>query len=175
MQLGGFWKVEMLNKDNILSFLLGQDNLWEEETRHEAILLYRSLYEKSPELRDVLINYVLKGPPAEDIEEDLRDRLEYDVFQILEYLQENGLELTGSAKRRLDEIKIKYPDWKLRRDSDISAPFYTEWHKNPFTVEEIYAMEPSELAKMLKDYEGSWERSRRDLLHNRWNDLPSIS
>ncbi len=153
----------MLSKDNILSFLLGQHNLWENETRHEAMLLFRSLYEKSPELREVLINYVLKGPSTENVKEDLRDRLEHDVFQILEYLQESGLELTASGKKRLEEIKIKYPKLKLRPDADISAPFYTEWHKNPFTVEEIYAKKPSELAKMLKDYEGSLERSRRDL------------
>jgi hypothetical protein len=155
--------VEMLSKDNILSFLLGQDNLWDEETKHEAMLLFRSLYEKSPELREVLINYVLKGPPTEDVKEDSKDRLEYDVFQILEYLQKSGLELTGSGEKRLEEMKIKYPKWKLRRDADISAPFYTEWRKNPFTVEDIYATKPSELAKMLKDYEGSLERSRRDL------------
>ena len=154
----------MLNKDNILSLLLGQDNLWEEETRHEAMLLYRSLYERSPELREVLIDYVLKGPPTDNVEEGLRDRLEYDVFEILEYLQESGLELTGSGEKRLEEIKIKYPEWKLRRDADVSAPFYTEWHKNPFTIEEIYAKKPSELTKMLIDYEGSLERSRGDLL-----------
>jgi len=153
----------MLNKDNILSFLLEHDNLWEEETRHEAMLLYRSLYERSPELREVLINYVLKGPPTENVKENLNDRLEHDVFEILEYLQESGLELTNSGKERLEEIKIKHPKWKLRPNADVSAPFYTEWHKNPFTAEEIYAKKPSELAKMLKDYEGSFERSRRDL------------
>ncbi len=154
----------MLSKDNILSLLLERDNLWKEETRHEAMLLLRSLYAKSPELREGIINYILKGPPTENVKEDLEDRLEYDVFQILEYLQASGLELTDSGKKRLDEIKIKYPKWELRPDADISAPFYTEWHKNPFTVEEIYAIEPSELAKMIKDYEGSLERSRRDLL-----------
>ena len=153
----------MLSKDNILTLLLEQDTLWDEETRHEAMLLLRSLYEKSPELREVLIKYVLKGPSTQNVKEDVKDRLEYDVFQILEYLQESGLELIGSGKKRLEEIKIKYAKWKLRRDADILAPFYTEWHKNPFTVEEIYAKKPSELAKMLKDYEGSLERSRRDL------------
>ena len=78
----------MLSKEEILNLLLGQNNLWEEETRHEAMRLYRSLYEKSPELREVLINYVLKGPPTENVKEDLKDRLEYDVFEILKYLEE---------------------------------------------------------------------------------------
>ena len=76
----------MLSKDNILGLLLEEDNLWEEETRHEAMLLLRSLYERSPELREVLINYVLKGHPTENVEEDLKDRLEYNVFEIYELI-----------------------------------------------------------------------------------------
>ena len=152
----------MLSKEEILNLLLGQNNLWEEETRHEAMRLYRSLYEKSPELREILINYVLKVPPGENMENQSKERIENDVFELLVYLEEHGLELTDSGKGRLEEIKKKHPKWKLRSDADISAPFYTEWHKNPFTIEEIYSKKLSEVSKMLKDYKGSWERSRTD-------------
>lgn len=153
----------MLSKNKILSLLLEHDNLWENETRHEAMLLYKSLYEKYPESREVLIDHVLKGPPAENVEEDLKERLKYDVFELLEYLQESGLELTNSGTRQLEEMKNNYPKWKLSRDADISAPFHIGRHENPFTVEEIHSKKPSEVSEILKSYEGSWERSRSDL------------
>jgi hypothetical protein len=153
----------MLSKEEILNLLLGQNNLWEEETRHEAMLLYKSLYEKYPESREVLIDHVLKGPPTENVEEDLKERLKYDVFELLEYLQESGLELTNSGKRQLEEMKNNHPKWELSPDADISAPFHIGRHENPFTVEEIHSKKPSEVSEILKSYEGSWERSRRDL------------
>ena len=53
----------MLSKDNILNFLLEHDKLWQRETKHEAMRLFKSLYEHSPEYRERLIDYVLTGPP----------------------------------------------------------------------------------------------------------------
>lgn len=153
----------MLSKDKILSLLLEKNDLWESETKHEAILLFKTLYEKSPELREVIINHVLKGPPRENVKEDLKGSREYDIFELLEYLREAGLELTESGKSQLEQIKRTYPNWKLSPNADISSPMHVGWHENPFTVEEIYSKKPREVAEMLRNYKDSWERSRWDL------------
>ena len=154
----------MLSKENILSFLLEQDKLWQSETKHEAMRLLKSLYESSPEHREKLINYILIGPPlsrGKDSEDDKR-YTEHKVFTMLEYLKEQGLELTQRGEKYLKEINEKYPKWKLGRDADIENPGYGGWHKNPFTIEDIHSKAPKEVALMLRDYEETWERERGD-------------
>ncbi|MBW2004818.1 MAG: hypothetical protein JRI72_09430 [Deltaproteobacteria bacterium] len=154
----------MLSKENILSFFLAQDKLWQSETKHEAMRLLKSLYESSPEHRERLVDYVLIGPPlsrGKDSEDDKR-YTEHKVFTMLEYLKDQGLELTGRGKEYLESIKLKYPEWKLGRDADIENSIYVGWHKNQFTIEEIYSKLPKEVALMLKDYKGTWERDRSE-------------
>ena len=154
----------MLSKENILSFLLEQDKLWQSETKHEAMRLLKSLYESSPEHWDKLIDYILIGPPlskGKDSEDDKR-YTEHKVFTMLEYLQDSELELTSRGKKYIEKIKLKYPKWKSGLDADIENPVHVEWHKNPFTIEDIHSKAPKEAALMLRDYEGTWKRERSD-------------
>jgi hypothetical protein len=154
----------MLSKENILMFLLEQDKLWQSETKHEAMRLLKSLYENSPEHRERLVDYVLIGPPlsrGKDSEDDKR-YTEHKVFTVLEYLKKQGLELTKRGEKYLEEINEKYPKWKLGRDADIENPIYVGSHKNQFTIEEIHSKAPKEVALMLRDYKGTWERERGD-------------
>lgn len=154
-------KLAMLSKEEILNLLLEGDNLWENETRHEAMLLYRSLYAKFPELREMIINHILERPPTGE-DKRAKEAHEYDVFELLEYLQAGGLELTNSGIKRLEQIKESYPKWKLSPDADIVGAFHVGWHRSSFTVEGIYSKKPNEVAEMLRDYKGSWEESRWD-------------
>lgn len=154
----------MLSKENILSFLLEQDKLWQSETKHEAMRLLKSLYEYSPEHRGKLIDYVLIGPPlsrGKNSEDDKR-YTEHRVFTMLEYLKKQGLELTQRGKKYFEEINKKHPKWKTGSDADIEIPFYVGPHKNPFTIEDIHSKAPKEVALMLKDYKGTRERRRGD-------------
>ena len=154
----------MLSKENILTFLLTQDKLWQSETQHEAMRLLKTLYETSPEHRERLVDYVLIGPPlsrGKDSEDDKR-YTEHKIFIILKYLQDQGLKLSYGGKKYLEKIKVKHPKWTLDRDADIGKPIYPGWHKNQFTFEEIYSKLPKEVALMLRDYKGTWERDRRD-------------
>ena len=130
----------MLSKENILTFLLTQDKLWQSETQHEAMRLLKTLYETSPEHRERLVDYVLIGPPlsrGKDSEDDKR-YTEHKIFIILKYLQDQGLKLSYGGKKYLEKIKVKHPKWTLDRDADIENPIYPGWHKNQFTFEEIY-------------------------------------
>ncbi len=61
-------RLEMLRKEEILNLLLEGDNLWENETRHEAMLLYRSLYAKFPGLKEMIINHILERPSTSEDE-----------------------------------------------------------------------------------------------------------
>lgn len=154
----------MLSKDSILNFLLKQDKLWQSETKHEAMRLFKSLYEHSPEYRERLVDYVLTGPPLSrgKVAEDDIKYTEHQIFIKLKYLEQQALELTLSGKKYLENIKVKYPKWNLGRDADIEAPIYVGRHENPFTIEEISLKSPNEVALMLRDYRGTWERERRD-------------
>lgn len=161
----------MLSKKEIFDLLFEKKNLWKSETRHEAMLLCKSLYSNAPELREEIMRRILLGPSpekadaAESPEDSERDEeLEnHKIFTQLKYLEDSGFELTEIGKKRLEEIKNKYPDWRLREDPDIASPSYAGWHRNKFSIEEIYAMAPREVAEMLRDYRGTWERERRDL------------
>jgi hypothetical protein len=154
----------MLSKDNILNFLLEQDKLWQSETKHEAMLLYKSLYKNSPEHRERVVDYVLIGPPLSrgKVSEDDIKYTEHQVFLKLKYLEEQNLELTLSGKKYLEKIKVKYPKWKMGHDADIEAPIHVRRHENLFTIEQIYLKSPNEVALMLRDYKGTWERERSD-------------
>lgn len=141
-----------------------KDKLWQSATQHEAMRLLKTLYETSSEHREKLVDYVLIGPPlsrGKDSEGDKRYTTR-KVFNMLEYLKSQGLELTSRGKKYLESIKLTYPEWKSGRDADIDNPVYGVWHKNPFTIEGIHPKTPKEVALMLRDYEGTWERERGD-------------
>jgi len=154
----------MPSKKEILNLLLETGYLWEDETRHEAMLLYKSLYANVPDIRDTIIDYVLKGPPQINISDERRsqDWKGHEIFELLAYLQENDLPLTDKAEKFLKEIRQNHPDWRLPADADIASPMYTEWHRNPYTIDDIHSKSPSEVAKMLEDHKKTLGSNLRD-------------
>jgi len=113
-----------------------------------------------------ITNYILNGPPRKQYrdEESYKQDAELSIFRLLSYIESNDLPLTKVAREHLEEIKRRNPDLRLPKDADLAAAeVEVEWGRSEFTIEEILKKQPKEVARLLKEYEGHWERSRRDL------------
>ncbi len=124
-----------------LDWLLNDDHwwLWSTETKHEALRLLIFLAPKIDQTdRDRLVQAILGGPPRamfeKDIEtENLNQIMERDIWLRLAKMENIGSMLNIAGKKRLDELSIKYPQWKLAKDEQDEFPYWrddgNEWRK----------------------------------------------
>jgi hypothetical protein len=148
--------------DDALRLVSGDRSiLWRAETRHEAMLLAKTMFEKCPECRDELTGYVVAGPP-EAVEQNEQQRGR-DVFEILVFLESTNIPLPGKAKNRLGQIREKYPEWKARAYPGLTHyPVEVVRHEPAFSVAEILQIPPDEIAQHFTKHQDGAYRSARD-------------
>ena len=144
----------MLNKKEIINSLLEKNRLWDIETQHEAKLLCKAIFEKWPEHRDTLEKFILKGPArfSDESEEDCRKSADYEIFNLLSYLERETLSVSGYAKKYLEEIRLRHPNWVPRED------FYTPSSvgmgpSKSFSVDDLLKEGPEKVIRLLKEYQ----------------------
>ena len=150
----------MSSKRDALKILTNENILWRYETKHEASLLYKTLYEKAPELRESIVDHVLKGRPRRKDEKQLEYELqvEYKIYDLLNYLKKANLPLTEKGLKRLAAINKKHPDLEYDPEEMDGSGVKVLQHQNEFSIEEIYKKSPKELGDLLKG-----EQANRDL------------
>jgi len=155
----------MFSKREAFRILTEEHILWRYETKHEALLLYKALYERASELREPILEYILKGRPQREDEnqQEYKLKMDYKIYDFLKYLESANLPLTENGLKRLAEIKRKHPDLEYDPDDMRRPKVQVRQHQNEFSVEEIYTKSPKELGDLLKTHEETFERSYRDL------------
>ena len=148
-----------------LGWLLDDGNrwLWSIETQRETIRLLVSL---ASSLDDNGISEmesaVLRGPQRDlhigDVSEDQRIRIiDHDIWLRLAKMAEAGAKLGDDAQRKLDELKRRYPDWRLAADQRDEFGYWL----GPREDESEYSVPPQE-----KDELTQW--LKRDPKEARW-------
>ena len=129
--------------------------LWSEQTTRESMRLLVAL---APLLNEAeqfeLETAVLAGPPdamLEGLEPDLytwfRNK---DIWLRLAKIARTGATLGAAGKKRLAELSVQYPEWKL---ADDERDEFTYWMPDAAELREFVAAphEPSELLEWLKE------------------------
>lgn len=155
----------MSSKKEAFRILTDENILWRNETKHEALLLYKALYESATELRESLVEHVLRGrlKREDENQQEYELRMDYKTYNLLKYLEHENLPLTANGLKRLAAIRKKHPDWEYDPDDMEPSKVQVWQHQNEFSVEEIYSKSPKKLADFVKTYEETWERSYRNL------------
>jgi hypothetical protein len=141
----------MLSKKESIEFLLERDHLWDSNTKHEARLLCKAIFEKWPTARRKLGKVILTGPPQfpEEDEEDFKERSEHEIFNLLGFLEKEGLPLSKECKQHLEEIKQKYPQWILRDEFDVSFHGLRRTEQI-FTTDDLLKKDQKDVIELLK-------------------------
>lgn len=161
----------MRTKQTILKLLTGPaDILWNQATKHEAILLLEATYRCHEDLREPLMDHVLKGPQREVREEDEEEEeaveQEASVLEIIAYLAKQGLPLSSRAAQML--ANARESDRPIR-DNPPERVGMTYWVESgsidrPATsaFRDIQSRPAGETVADLLQYEGRWDQTKRD-------------
>jgi hypothetical protein len=152
----------MIDNAHVLDILFGRRNaLWRIEIRNEAMLLMRALYKSETESREKITAAILAGPPAQLLAEG-HEEANWDIFEMLSFLESEHLPLLPEAQRRLGEIRQQNPEWKSNKDD--KATIWTEAGRGPenITTEVITSIEPEDIPNKIVTFKDSWEKSRRE-------------
>jgi len=152
----------MIDNAHVLDILFGKGNtLWRIETRNEAMLLMRALYKSEAGSREKITAAILTGPPPGPLGLDGDEGLDWDIFQMLSFLESEHLPLLAEAQRKLGEIRQQNPEWQSNKDN--SATIWTEAGRGPenITTEVIRSVEPEDIPNKIATFKDSWEKSRR--------------
>jgi hypothetical protein len=153
----------MIDNAHVLDILFGKGNaLWRIETRNEAMLLMRALYKSEAGSREKITAAILAGPPPKlsGVEGD-DEEADWDIFDMLSFLESEHLPLIPEAQRKLGEIRQQNPEWKSNKYD--SATIWTEAGKGPknITTEVTTSIEPEDIPNKIATFKDSWEKSRR--------------
>jgi hypothetical protein len=156
----------MAKQQEALEILFGTSNaLWRSGTRHEALLLFRSLYAKAEELRAMLCEQVVSGPPrglpGAPAEEE---PIEGWVFEIFSFLRASGLPLSPLAEQRLREMSAAHPNWKPSGREGMSH-WMVEGQSDRTSKgqDAVRSLDPDGLPQHVRSFAPEWNYSLRDL------------
>jgi hypothetical protein len=154
----------MADTAHVLDVLFGKESaLWRSETRHEAMLLMRALYKTDVGSRQKIIAAILLGPPTPSSQEEKNHEVEAHVFEVLAFLESEGLPLTAEAQEKLAAIRDQHPKWTSRKYPGMSVWFESGWVDKTITVDDVKLLAPGDVPNKIINFEEEWNRSRRDL------------
>ena len=150
----------MIDHEDALNMLLGENGaLWRSETRHEGTLLLRALYERDAGVRRRIVSAILAGPPKHSLKgEDADVRREYSIFELLAFLQSEGMILLPEGEERLAELKAKHPPWELSPYPGMSSWVEAGWVGRSVVVDDVKSLGPDEIVGRVMAFEGSFDR-----------------
>ncbi|MEW6669034.1 MAG: hypothetical protein AB1512_27815 [Thermodesulfobacteriota bacterium] len=153
-----------VNNQHVLDVLFGQSNaLWRYETRHEALLLLQALYAKAAELRDMLCERIVAGPPVGVLGPEVRQEdIDRAVFDILSSLQSKGMPLSSAGQKRLKGIREDNPTWMYADPTEISAFIERGRVARNVDVESVKTLEPQKVADAIRSCQPERKTSLRD-------------
>jgi hypothetical protein len=152
----------MIDNAHVLDILFGKGNaLWRIETRNEAMLLMRALYKSEAGSHGKITAAILAGPPPKLLGVDGDEKADWDIFEILSFLESEHLPLIPEAQRKLREIRQQNPEWKSNKYD--SATIWTEAGRGPENInaEAITSVEAEDIPNKIVTFKDTWENSRR--------------
>ena len=84
---------------------------------------------------------IIQGPKIKLSEKRARERIDRCIFDLLGYMDQINIDLSDESNLKLDEIKSKFPNWRLVRKERAGFHFWMEWEKSvnldPMAISEI--------------------------------------
>lgn len=119
-----------------LEWLLEDQNwwLWSRDTRRETIRLLVSTASRLSEQDRGRMEYaILRGPSRDMLNENISNEtfqrsVDHMTWLRLAKLRHSGIDLGPNAQRRLEELEVNYPDWRIQEDE--SDEFYGYMYVN---------------------------------------------
>ncbi|MHC2570003.1 hypothetical protein ACVMH6_002331 [Rhizobium leguminosarum] len=132
--------------------------LWHSSFRKEVMDLLVDLWKTSDgEIRNILANELLEGPPEElfsritpEQREASRDRRIFDRIAVLERIED--VELTDDLKLKMTDLRNKYPKWQAApgEQAHFATWFSVGWGRDSeYSGETLAAMSDAELLERL--------------------------
>lgn len=156
----------MMSVQDELEYLMGESNLlWNENSKHEAILLLAYLYDHvGDESRRQIIDYLIGGPPADAATEGGDDYKKYEVAEILGYLKEKTRSsLTREGEEAL--LKATHPRYKPNYEYPGIREYltYSEATRKEVVRINIRDVDPDRAIDILLRHEDTFETTKRDV------------
>jgi len=124
----------LISISTVLEWFFEDDGwwLWSVETQRE---LCRVLATRAPDFNSeqmsALEQKILTGPPREMFKDDVdfQQISEREIWHLLKKINSSGCDLGEDAKKKLVEVLINYPDWKLEPNEKDEFPYWmgTGW------------------------------------------------
>jgi len=136
----------MIDNSYALEALFGKGNsLWREETQHEAMLLMGAVYKANTAAREQITSAILTGPPPQLAKDENDETSTRQIFEMLAYLESEGLPLLPEAQRKLTEIREKHQRWEPRKYPGMSMWVESGVGGTSFTPEDINSIAPEDV------------------------------
>ena len=153
----------MVDSAHMLDVLFGSRNsLWRRETRHGAMLLMSALYKADTGAREKISSAVLAGPPSQLLEEKGETDKDWDIFEMLAFLESEDLPLLADAQHKLATIREQHPEWKPAKCPGLSMWVDSAGSDKNFSADEINSAAPEEIADQIIVFKETLGKSRRD-------------
>jgi hypothetical protein len=172
--LNAYTSNDVIPADETIDYLLEDDGwwLWSSGMRREVYrLLNKAWPQASQNKAEILLNFIVNGPPRLKYVADLSDeefhvRVNSERWVMLAKLQTFDRELFGEAQVLYKKLSLQYPKWSL---SDGDRDEFTHWHSTSvgydtdITLESLFSLPLPERVALLTEKNTKFNEGRNDV------------